>query len=474
MKKEILRFSNVTITCYRHGGLDHISFSVYEGEVLAMAGTSTSGIKTLFRLLTGIQPGYSGSIFSDGSRICLNSPLEAKKNHISVLQAGAKVHDTLGIIENICLQEEIGSFWQFVKRQAVREKLGNWLEYFGFSNDRRLAGMLTEFEKKKLEILMALYANARVIVLSDIESWCSEQDAGDLAEIMQHLADAHIAVIVEYDSRFKYFTHLVNRCIPILRGNIAKTVFREGLQAVDEEKLTAIITGRGKRMEETPEAEDALCPKIEIMPAGKAGEDADCVLKMSGIMGIYDPGAKIPRQTDEFIAFLNGRYRVMVDGKQLCISSLKDAVSQRIAFISDNRHAARSAIFQNLSPAANACIFMKHIWKRRYLYSEKIEKYLLVHTAQRYELLKDLLEYAENQDCYQIKAKNEYQLTIAKWLVYNPQIVVIFSPFGNNDLFSRRKYMKLQHELAAEGKNVIVISCNYGDLSCCNKIYSFS
>lgn len=473
MMREILRFSNVSVTSYRYGGLDHISFSVYEGEVLAMAGTSTSGIKTLFRLLTGIQPGYRGTVFSDGNRIHLQSPLEAKKNHISVLQAGAKVHDTLGIIENICLQEEIKSFWQVMKKHTVREKLGNWLSYFGFSQDRRLAGMLTEFEKKKLEILMALYANSKVIVLSDIESWCSEQDAEQLAEIIQYLSDAHTAVIIEFDSRFKYFAHLVKRCIPIVRGCIAKTIFSEESKALDAKRVTSIITGRGQEVLEKPGREESLCPKIEIMPAGKEAEEPDRVLQMNGIIGIYDPEAKIPRQMDAFISFVNQKYRVMVDGKQLCVKSLHDAVSQRIAFISDNRHVARSTIFQNLSPAGNACIFMKHIWKRRYLYPEKIERYLLVHTARRYEILEDLVEYVENQDCYRIKAKNEYQLTIAKWLVYNPQIVVIFSPFGNNDLSSRRKYMKLQHELAAEGKNVIVISCNYGDLSCCNKIYSF-
>lgn len=473
MKREVLRFSNVSITNYRYGGLDHISFSVYEGEVLAMAGTGTSGIKTLFRLLMGMQPGYSGTVFSDGGKTRLHSPLEAKKSHISVLRIGAKVYDTMGIIENICMQEEIKGFWQIMKKQAAREKLGSWLEYFGFSHDKRLAGMLTEFEKKKLEILMALYANAEVIVLSDIESWCREQDAEQLAEIIQYLSDAHIAVLIEYDSLFKYFTHLVKRCIPIVRGSVAKTIFSEAPKPIDEEKLTAIITGKGQGGDEKLEVEEPLRPKIEIMLTAKEDGNTNRVLQMDGIIGIYDPRAQIPRRTDSFISFVNQRYRVMVDGKPLSVTSLPDAVIQRIAFISDNGHVGRSAIFQNLSPAGNACMFMKHIWKRRYLYHEKIEKYLLAHTACRYEILKELAEYLENQDCYRIKAENEYQLTIAKWLVYNPQIVVIFSPFGNNDLSSRRKYMKLQHELAAEGKNVIVISCNYGDLSCCRKIYSF-
>lgn len=473
MKKEILRFSNVSITSYRYGGLDHVSFSVYEGEVLAMAGTSTSGIKTLFRLLLGMHPGYSGTIFLDGSRTHLHSPLAAKKSHISVLQTGAKVYDTIGIIENICLQEEIRSFWQIMKKQTVREKLGDWLHYFGFSHDKRLAGMLTEFEKKKLEILMALYANSKVIVLSDIESWCSEQDAEHLAEIIRYLSDANIAVVIEYDSRFKYFTHLVGRCIPIVRGSVAKTVFSEGSKTIDGEKLMTIVTGKGQMVDEKSETGESLCPKVKIMLADKEGQNTNHLLQVNGIIGIYDPESKIPRQTDDFISFVNQRYRVMVDEKPLGVTSLHDAVSQRIAFISDNRHVSRSAIFQNLSPAGNACIFMKHIWKRRYLYHEKIERYLLVHTARRYEILNDLVEYVENQDCYRIKAKNEYQLTIARWLVYNPQIVIIFSPFGNNDLSSRRKYMKLQHELAAEGKNVIVISCNYADLSCCSKIYSF-
>lgn len=473
MKKEILRFSNVSVTNYKYGGLDHVSFSVYEGEVLAMAGTSASGIKTLFRMLMGAQPEYNGVIFSNGSRIQLRSPLEAKKNHISVLQTNARIYNAMGIMENICLQEEIRSFWQIMKKQTVQEKLGSWLKRFEFSRDKRLAGMLTEFEKKKLEILMALYANVRIIVLSDIESWCSEQDAEQLAEIIKCLSDIHISVMIEYDSRFKYFKHLVKRCIPIVRGSIARTIFSEESKGIDGEQLTAVITGKGRIFEEKHEAGKILYPKLEIILIDREEKNSKRILTMNGIIGIHDPEGKIPSQTDAFINFVNQKYQIIVDGRPLHVTSIHDAVSQRIALISDNRCITRSVIFQNLSPAGNACIFMKHIWKRRYLYHEKIEKYLLAHTARRYEILKELEEFLENQDCYQIKAENEYQLTIARWLVYNPQIIVIFSPFGNNDLYSRKKYMKLQYELAAEGKNVIVISCNYGDLSCCGKIYSF-
>ena len=73
-RKEILKFENVSLTYHTKDdeilALDDISFSVYEGEFVAIVGPSGCGKTTLLSLISGILKPSQGRIILDGRNIC--------------------------------------------------------------------------------------------------------------------------------------------------------------------------------------------------------------------------------------------------------------------------------------------------------------------------------------------------------------------------------------------------------------------
>ena len=81
-RKEILKFENVSLTYHTKDdeilALDNISFSVYEGEFVAIVGPSGCGKTTLLSLISGILKPSQGRIILDGRNIC--EPKSKEKN----------------------------------------------------------------------------------------------------------------------------------------------------------------------------------------------------------------------------------------------------------------------------------------------------------------------------------------------------------------------------------------------------------
>lgn len=71
--KEILKVENLTKTYGKKDtqviALDHVSFSVEEGEFIAIVGSSGSGKSTLLHLIGGVDRPSSGKVWIDGTDI---------------------------------------------------------------------------------------------------------------------------------------------------------------------------------------------------------------------------------------------------------------------------------------------------------------------------------------------------------------------------------------------------------------------
>lgn len=469
MRKEVLRLSNISVENYKTGGIYEVSFSLFDSEILGLAGRATSGIKTLLKLFRGLLPEYEGELTKLGKPVSLHQPKDSKDNRIAVLGGTPVVFPDLGIIENIELGGDIPSLFARVNNMKIEEEVGDLITEFGFRDDRRRLKELSPYEKKKVEILKALYGQVSVLIFSEIEVWCNEKEAEDFAAILELLKARRVAIILEYDSRFPSFAHLVQRCITIVCGYCSTTVFAQKDAPIFCGHISRILLGEVADQDDNGNKTEKIAfEELSLTLAGKSG--VQLLSDTSSITGFFDSKGVIPRNLKMFFHYLNSNVDVTLNGNKLVIADIPDALRERIAFISGDNQYTNSSIFQNLSPAANACIFLNQVWSKRLRYNESVEKYLLKAIAKEYEILKELEEDCDQTDCYHVSTEREYQLAIARWLIINPKIVVMFAPFGNNDMAGRTKYTNLQKELANKGKRIFVISSNRLDLMACDKI----
>jgi ribose transport system ATP-binding protein len=97
---ELLRAENLT----RHGVLEEISFSLYAGEVLGIAGLLGSGRTELARALFGADPIDSGRLYIQGIPREIRSPRNAIGLGLGLLSEDRKSH---GLVLNLSVKENI-------------------------------------------------------------------------------------------------------------------------------------------------------------------------------------------------------------------------------------------------------------------------------------------------------------------------------------------------------------------------------
>jgi ribose transport system ATP-binding protein len=84
--EEVLRVDKIC----RKGVVEDVSFSLYKGEVLGIAGLVGSGRTEISRIIFGADYYDSGMIFVRGKKVVIRSPKEAMKNRIAYLTEDRK------------------------------------------------------------------------------------------------------------------------------------------------------------------------------------------------------------------------------------------------------------------------------------------------------------------------------------------------------------------------------------------------
>lgn len=124
---ELLRFEDVSVT--REDGtraLEKVSFSLYGGEILGVAGVSGCGQKELCEAIAGLCKTQSGEIYFENEKISGKTPREIIKHGISMSfipedRLGTGLSASLSITDNMMLKNYIDAPGIFVDRKTARK-----------------------------------------------------------------------------------------------------------------------------------------------------------------------------------------------------------------------------------------------------------------------------------------------------------------------------------------------------------------
>lgn len=174
-RKEILKFENVSLTYHTKDdeilALDDISFSVYEGEFVAIVGPSGCGKTTLLSLISGILKPSQGRIILDGRNICAPKSKEKNKKQkqqnaeIGYMFQRDQLFDWRTIWKNVTLGLEI----QGRKGdKEIEEKLGKLLDKYGlgpFKNKKptQLSGGM----RQRVALIRTLALDPKLLLLDE-------------------------------------------------------------------------------------------------------------------------------------------------------------------------------------------------------------------------------------------------------------------------------------------------------------------
>jgi len=200
---------------------DSIDLTVHKGEIVALLGENGAGKTTLMNILFGHYVADEGTVTvasRDGNLEQLEpgAPQAALDAGIGMVHQHFTLAENLTGLDNIVLGTE-PIFRLRRDRSTAHAKLGELMAGSGLNVDLdQPVHKLTVGEKQRVEILKALYRNARLLVLDEPTAVLTPQEADSLFAILRKLAATGLAVIIIAHKLAEVLA--VSHRIAVLRG----------------------------------------------------------------------------------------------------------------------------------------------------------------------------------------------------------------------------------------------------------------
>ena len=174
---------------------DDISLELRRGEVLALLGENGAGKTTLMNILFGHYVADSGVIEAFGATLPPGSPGAALAAGIGMVHQHFTLADNLSVLDNIVLGTE--RLWSFASQKTrAKKRLAELATDFGLAvdPDARVAD-LSVGERQRVEILKALYRDARILILDEPTAVLTPQESEALFATLKKLVANGLAII---------------------------------------------------------------------------------------------------------------------------------------------------------------------------------------------------------------------------------------------------------------------------------------
>lgn len=219
---------------------DDISLSLAKGEVLALLGENGAGKTTLMSILFGHYVPDAGTIHIEGSELPAGRPRAAIRAGIGMVHQHFSLAPNLTVLENVMTGTE--KLWSFKsERTAGRARLLSIASRFGLgvNPDARL-GDLSVGEQQRVEILKALYNDARILILDEPTAVLTNIEAERLFQTLREMARQGLSLI--------FISHKLDEVIGaadrvvVLRGG--KVVAERRTGETSKAELAELMVGR--------------------------------------------------------------------------------------------------------------------------------------------------------------------------------------------------------------------------------------
>lgn len=165
---EILRVENI---CKVYGkgenevhALDNVSFSVSQGEFIAIIGPSGSGKSTLLHILGGVDTPTSGKVYMNGKDVYSQNDEELaifRRRQVGLVYQFYNLIPVLNVTENLTLPVLMDG------REVNNERLNELIDTLGLKGrEEHLPNQLSGGQQQRVSIGRALM-NAPAVVLAD-------------------------------------------------------------------------------------------------------------------------------------------------------------------------------------------------------------------------------------------------------------------------------------------------------------------
>lgn len=465
MSEYILEMKDISKGFAGVKALDHVQLQVKPGEVHALMGENGAGKSTLMKILMGIYTKDSGEVIFDGKPYEVANPKEAMDTGVAMIHQELNPILDMAVYENIFVGREITKNG-LVDKKAEIETSKKLIEDCGLHvSPKAMLRDLTVAQCQLIEIIKAISVNAKVIVMDEPTTSITDKEVHILFDHINRLKAKGVAII--------YISHRMDEIFTICDRI---SVFRDGqyigcgeVKDLDEPQLIKMMVGR--------EITDVF-PKLEAkigdvmfeakhIVRDKKVKDVSISVKSGEILGI---AGLVGAGRSELMEGVFGVHKIQsgevyVKGKKVNVHSPSDIIKEGVALITEDRKGTGL----NLTASVNDNIAMVAI--RKLLTNGLYSRMKAKKASKEYIEKLKIKTPSSEQIVGNLSGGNQQKVVIAKWLLNDPDIIILDEPTRGIDVGAKRDIYLLIGSLVQQGKAVIMISSEIPELmGVCDRI----
>jgi simple sugar transport system ATP-binding protein len=335
----------------RYGGLianDGVDLAAERGEIHGVMGENGAGKTTLMSVLFGLQAPDAGELRLRGALVRFRSPLDAMAAGMGMVHQSFKLFASLTVWENIVYGAEPRR-GPFIDRRAARAAVVELAERHGLAVEPDgSVGRLSVGVRQRVEILKALYRDARVLILDEPTAVLTPPERDALfAALKSFASDGRTVLFVTH--KLHEVTAITHR-VTVLRDG--RTVANLRTADTDADEIVRAMTGRNinlKVRKRPVEPGDTRLKAVDVTiasPSGKRVVDRVSLTVRAGeIVGIAGVAGNGQNELVEALVGLRNPDggRVEVCGRDVTDSDVAPRRAAGLAYIPEDRAAVGSA-----------------------------------------------------------------------------------------------------------------------------------
>ncbi len=444
--------------------LDHVNFRVKKGEVLALVGENGAGKSTLVNILSGVwpYPTYEGDIYLEGKLVRFYNTREAENAGIGIIHQELNLIQDLTVAENIFLDRQPTNKFGSIDWQNMYSRAGKILSRLNMDiESTTILKELTVGKQQMVEIAKALSLDTKILVFDEPTSALTDSEIKELFRVIRELKESNVSII--------YISHKLEE-IKEIADEV--TVLRDGasigeVEAIKEITLDEVINrmvGRdiedmfprhnAQRGRKTLEVKNLAVkhPKVkgkylvkDVSFTAYRGE----ILGISGLMGAG---------RTELVNAIFGVYgksregEIYLNGDKLNINSPNDAIRQGIGLITEDRKEL------GLLPGKNLTFNITLASLDKFENKGSVNHLREIKVAEKYIDELNIKTPTVNELVDKLSGGNQQKVVIGKWLVTEPQVLILDEPTRGIDVGAKVEVYRLMNKLVEEGVTIIMIS----------------
>jgi general nucleoside transport system ATP-binding protein len=321
---------------------DAVDFELQVGEIHGLLGENGAGKTTLMNILYGLYQPDGGTIRVFGQPAVFGSPADAIRSGIGMVHQHFKLVSDMTVTENVVLGLKSSKGF-LTDTSSADTRISALAERHGLQVDPKAQiWQLAVGQRQRVEILKALYRDARILILDEPTSVLAPSEVKDFFKSLRGLRESGISVVL-ITHKLDEVMDVTDRVTVLRKG---RKVATQSTDSVNQESLAHMMIDEAippvaNKM--TAPAHDVILQVTNLRVFDDRGIEAlrgiSLEVRKGEILGIAGVSGNGQRELVEALVGLRkpASGSIAFAGKDVTGKAPRDVIDLGVAYVPENR-----------------------------------------------------------------------------------------------------------------------------------------